>query len=49
LFEHPAGADLRVGRLLDAFLWALTLIAVLGSIAYGLEKAADRKTAATGS
>jgi hypothetical protein len=34
----------RIGQFGVAFLWAMTLMAVLGGIAYGLEEAARRRT-----
>jgi len=39
----PAGADLPVGRMLVSLVWAWTVMAMLGSIGHGLERAA-RKT-----
>ncbi len=39
---HPAGSDLPFGQFMAAFLWAWNLMAILGGIAYGLEKAARR-------
>jgi len=39
---HPAGSDLRFGQFMAAFLWAWNVMAMLGGIAYGFEKAARR-------
>jgi len=39
---HPAGADLPFGQFMAAFLWAWNLMAILGGMAYGLERAARR-------
>jgi hypothetical protein len=39
---HPAGSDLPFGQFMAAFLWAWNLMAMLGGMAYGLEKAAWR-------
>ena len=39
---HPAGSDLPFGQFMAAFLWAWNLMAILGGMAYGLEKAARR-------
>lgn len=39
---HPAGSDLPFGQFMAAFLWAWNVTAILGGIAYGLEKAARR-------
>ena len=43
-FDVPAGADLPISQLLVSFLWAWTVMAVLGAVAYGIEDAADKNT-----
>jgi len=42
LFDVPAGSEFPMGRLLVSFQWAWAATAVLGGMAYGLEKAARR-------
>jgi len=39
----PAGSEMSVGRVLNVLLWAMTFAAVLGSIAYGLEKVTHKQ------
>lgn len=42
---HPAGKEIPAGYLMAIFLWAWTIMAVLGGIGYGLEKAARKSIA----
>jgi hypothetical protein len=46
LMEHPPGMDMAVSRLLATVLWASTVMAILSSIGYGLEKAARKRETA---
>jgi len=41
---HPAGTEERWGRFMTVFLWAWAVMAWLGSIGYGLERAAREDT-----
>lgn len=45
LTTHPPGGEVAEGRLLATVLWACTAMAILSSISYGLEKAAQREIA----
>jgi hypothetical protein len=42
---HPAGNDMPAGHLMAVFLWGWAVMATLGGIGRGLEKAAGKKTA----
>ena len=44
----PAGKEIPVGQFLTSFIWTWTAIAILGGVAYGLEKAARKKIATAG-
>jgi hypothetical protein len=45
LMLHPAGMEMPAGRLMAAFLWGWTVMAILGSVGHGLEKAARQTSA----
>jgi cation transport ATPase len=49
LVAVPAGEEISVGRVLNVFLWAMTLVAVLSGVAYGLEKVARKQAQTAGS